>query len=95
MVLEQRMSAQAACYTGASTKWAGLDMLLDDAATANAIASGLAGGGDVTRVPSRAEMALPRDFAPAPAAFNKAWFDAGYAIPAIGTCRLEKIGLPD
>jgi uncharacterized protein len=95
VVLEQRMSAQAACYTGASTKWAGLDMLLDDAATANAIASGLAGGGDVTRVPSRAEMALPRDFAPAPAAFNKAWFDAGYAIPAIGTCRLEKIGLPD
>jgi uncharacterized protein len=92
--LEQRMSAQAACYNGASTKWAGLEMLLDDPATARAIAAGLAGAGDVTRVPSRTAVVLPHELTPADAGFTKQWFDAGYAIPAIGTCRLEKIGTP-
>lgn len=93
--LEQRLSAQAACYTGASTKWAGLDELLDDPAMVAAIDAGLAGGHDVTRAPSRAAFAIPRDFAPASPAFTKQWFDAGYAIPAIGSCRLDKIGVPD
>ena len=92
--LEQRLSAQAACYAGASTKWGGLDKLLDDPATVRAIETALSGGGDVTRAPSRSVFAIPRDFASASPAFTKQWFDVGYAIPAIGSCRLDKIGTP-
>ena len=94
-VLEQRMGAQAACYAGASTKWAGLDKMFGDPVTAAAIAAAMAGAGDVTRAPAPAAFALPRDFAAASPAFTKQWFDAGYAIPSIGTCRLDKIGAPD
>ena len=92
-VLDQRLGAQAACYAGAWTKWAGLELLLDDPAMVAAIdrASAVL---DITEAPSRAAFAIPRTFTPAGAAFRKQWFDAGYAIPAGGTCRLDKVGAP-
>lgn len=92
--LEQRLSAQAACYAGASSKWAGLDKLFDSPEMVQAIEAGLSGGHDVARAPSPAAFAIPRNFTPASLAFTKQWFDLGYAIPAIGSCRLEKIELP-
>ncbi|MBU1307826.1 MAG: neutral zinc metallopeptidase [Alphaproteobacteria bacterium] len=90
---DERLSAQAACYAGASTKWAGLPALLDKPAIAEAIGAALAGGRDVTRATSRAADPLPHDLAPASAELTRQWFDIGYAIPAIGSCRLDKIEL--
>lgn len=90
---EQRLSAQAACYAGASSKWAGLPQMLDSPDIVAAITAGLAGGGDVTRATSRADVPVPRDFAPASAELTRQWFNAGYGIPAIGTCRFERITL--
>ena len=90
---EQTLSAQAACYAGASSKWAGLPRLLDSPAIVQAIEAGLARGGDVTRATSRAEVPVPREFERASPEATRRWFNAGYAIPAIGTCRLDKITL--
>ena len=93
-VLERRLSAQAACYAGAWTKWAGLEPLFDNPAMVRAIDAALAGGEGAAQMPSRAAAEIPRMFEPASLAFTKQWFDAGYGIPAGGSCRLEKIGAP-
>lgn len=90
-VREQQIGAQAACYGGAWTKWAGLEMLFDDPAMVRAIDS-VGVGDDVALAPSRA--AIPRALTPPSPAFRKLGFDLGYAIPAAGSCRLEKIGPP-
>jgi len=87
---EQQLSAQAACYGGVWTKWAGLEPLMDDVAMVRAIdASG--GGAAVTQMPSRAAFAIPETFAAPSAEFRKFAFDLGYGIPAGGSCRLDKI----
>src|SRR5690606_16770440 len=90
-VLEQQLGARAACYGGAWTKWAGLEMLFDDPAIVRAVDS-VATGHDVTIMPSHA--VIPRALTPPSAAFRKHGFDLGYAIPAAGSCRIEKIGEP-
>lgn len=88
---ELQLGAQAACYGGAWTKWAGLEMLFDNPAITEAIdaASGSAG---ITAAPSR--DLPPRLFAQPSAAYRKFGFDLGYAIPAGGSCQLAKIGAP-
>lgn len=88
---EQMLGAQAACYAGAWTKWAGLEELFDDPAMVLAIDS-VSTGADVTLSPSHA--AIPRALTPASPAYRKRGFDLGYAIPAAGSCRAEKIGEP-
>ena len=90
-VREQQIGVQAACYGGAWTKWAGLEELFDDPAMVRAIDS-VGAGNDVAPVPSRA--AIPRALAQPSPTFRKFGFDLGYAIPAAGSCRLEKIGEP-
>lgn len=90
-VREQQIGAQAACYGGAWTKWAGLEKLFDDATMTRAIDS-VSTGRDVAAMPSRA--AIPLALTPPSAAFRKHGFDLGYAIPAAGSCRLEKVGEP-
>lgn len=85
---EQQLGARAACYAGAWTKWAGLEELLDDPAMVAAI--DLAGNGSgVTQMPSL--RPIPLELAPPDAAFRKLGFDLGYAIPAAGSCRDEKV----
>ena len=91
VALEQQLGARAACYAGAWTKWAGLEELLDDPAMVRAIDS-VGSGADVVQMPSR--MAVPRALAPPSPAYRKHGFDLGYAIPAAGSCRAEKIGQP-
>jgi uncharacterized protein len=88
--LERRLSAQAACYAGVWTKWAGLEPLLDDPAMVEAIQS-VDVGQDIAALPSRAGQRLPDSYARADAAMLRQWFNAGYAIPAGGSCKLEKI----
>lgn len=88
---ERQLGAQAACYAGAWTKWAGLEMLLDDPAMV-AVIDSVGTGNDVAPVPSRA--AIPRALAQPSPSFRKFGFDLGYAIPAAGSCRLEKVGEP-
>lgn len=89
--LEQQLGARAACYAGAWTKWAGLEELFDDPAIGRAIDS-VDNGAAVAQMPSR--MAIPRTLAPPSPAYRKHGFDLGYAIPAAGSCRPEKIGQP-
>lgn len=91
VALEQQLGARAACYAGAWTKWAGLEELLDDPAMVQAIDS-VGNGADVAQMPSRA--AIPRALTPPSPAYRKRGFDLGYAIPAAGSCRSEKIGPP-
>ena len=88
---EQQIGAQAACYGGAWTKWAGLEKLFDDATMTRAIDS-VGTGHDVTAAPSHAT--IPLALTPPSAAFRKHGFDLGYAIPAAGSCRPEKVGEP-
>lgn len=87
---EQRLAAQAACYAGAWTKWAGLEKLFDDPNMVRAIQSRDVGQ-DVAAMPSRAGAPIPETYAQPDVTFLKQWFDAGYAIPAGGSCKLEKI----
>lgn len=89
--LEQAIGAQAACYAGAWTKWAGLEKLLDDPAIVAAIDS-VEHGLDVTAAPS--QTAIPLTYSAPSPAFRKLGFDLGYAIPAAGSCRMEKLGEP-
>lgn len=91
LVREQQLGAQAACYSGAWTKWAGLEVLLDDPAIVRAIDS-VSTGRDVTAAPSRAP--IPRALTPPSPAFRAHGYGLGYAIPAAGSCRAEKIGQP-
>jgi predicted metalloprotease len=91
VALEQQLGARAACYAGAWTKWAGLEELLDDPAMVRAIDS-VGNAADVAQMPSRA--AIPRALTPPSPAYRKLGFDLGYAIPAAGSCRAEKLGQP-
>ena len=91
VIREQQLGARAACYAGAWTKWAGLEMLLHDPRMVQAIDS-VANGSDVALVPSR--MPVPRALTPPSPAYRQFGFDLGYAIPAAGSCRDEKIGQP-
>jgi predicted metalloprotease len=91
VALEQQLGARAACYAGAWTKWAGLEELLDDPAMVRSIDS-VGTGTDVAQMPSR--MAIPRALTPPSPTYRKRGFDLGYAIPAAGSCREEKIGQP-
>lgn len=86
---KQVLGAQAACYAGAWTKWAGLEVLLDDPAMVSAIDS-VSTGSDVTAAPSH--TAIPRALTSASPNYRKFGFGLGYAIPAAGSCRLEKLG---
>lgn len=88
---EQQLGARAACYAGAWTKWAGLEELLHDPQMVRAIDSTNTGS-DVSQMPSRA--AIPRALTPPSPAYRQRGFDLGYAIPAAGSCRDEKIGPP-
>jgi predicted metalloprotease len=88
---EQQLGARAACYAGAWTKWAGLPILLDDPAMVAAIDS-VGKAGDVTPGPSRA--GIPLALTPPSEAYRKLGYGLGYAIPAAGSCRAEKIGDP-
>lgn len=88
---EQQLGARAACYAGAWTKWAGLEELLHDAQMVRAIDS-TDTGGDVAQMPSRTPV--PRALTPPSPAYRQLGFDLGYAIPAAGSCRDEKIGPP-
>lgn len=88
---EQQLGARAACYAGAWTKWAGLEVLLDDPAMVRAIDS-VPTGSDVVQMPSR--VAIPRALTPPSPAYRKHGFDLGYGIPAAGSCRPEKVGEP-
>lgn len=88
---EQQIGAQAACYAGAWTKWAGLEELLDDASMVAAIDS-VSTGSDVTPMPSR--LPIPRALTPPSPVYRKHGFDLGYGIPAAGSCRPEKVGEP-
>ena len=91
IIREQQLGARAACYAGAWTKWAGLDELLHDPQMVRVIDS--AGtGSDVAQMPSRA--LIPRSLTPPSAEYRLMGFDLGYAIPAAGSCRDEKIGQP-
>lgn len=85
---ERQLGAQAACYSGAWTKWAGLEILLDDPAIV-AVIDSVGDGSDVALAPSHAR--LPRAMTPPSPAFRKLGYDLGYAIPAAGSCRLEKM----
>ena len=89
--LEQQLGARAACYAGAWTKWAGLEILLDDPAMVRVIDS-TSSGRSVTPMPSR--MAIPRLLTPPSPGFRKYGFDLGYSIPAAGSCRAEKFATP-
>jgi predicted metalloprotease len=89
--LEQQIGARAACYAGAWTKWAGLEELLDDPKMVAAIDS-VGTGHDVTVAPSR--HTIPLALTPPSDAYRKLGFDLGYAIPAAGSCRPEKVGTP-
>lgn len=93
VMLEQRLSAQAECHAGAWTKFAGLEVLPDDPAFLAALADA-SRPQEAAAMPSRSEAIVPALLTPAPPDFAREWFDAGYAIPAGGTCRLEKIGTP-
>jgi predicted metalloprotease len=88
---EQQLGARAACYAGAWTKWAGLEVLLDDPQMVRAIDSTDAGS-DVAQMPSRTP--IPRAMTPPSPAYRQRGFELGYAIPAAGSCRDEKIGQP-
>lgn len=88
---EQQLGARAACYAGAWTKWAGLEELLDDP-TMVAVIDSVGTGTDVAHMPSR--NAIPRALTPPDPAFRKLGFDLGYAIPAAGSCRDEKVVAP-
>jgi len=88
---EQQLGARAACYAGAWTKWAGLEELLHDPQMVRAIDSTDTGGA-VAQMPSR--MPIPRALTPPSPAYRQLGFDLGYAIPAAGSCRDEKIGQP-
>lgn len=87
---EQVLGAQAACYGGVWTKAAGLELLLDDPAMAAVIAEADAASAKAA-LPSRETTLLPLAFSPPSAELAQQWFGAGYAIPAAGSCRLEKI----
>ena len=88
---EQQLGARAACYAGAWTKWAGVEELLHDPQMVRAIDS-TSTGREVAQMPSRAP--IPRALTPASPAYRQLGFDRGYAIPAAGSCRAEKIGPP-
>lgn len=85
---EQQLGARAACFAGAWTKWAGLEKLLDDPTMVRAIDS-VPTGSDVAHMPSR--LAIPRALTPPSLAYRKLGYDLGYAIPAAGSCRQEKV----
>ena len=90
VALERRLAAQAACYGGVWTKWAGLEKLFDSPQMVRAIQSRDVGQ-DIAAMPSRAGSRIPETYAKPDTPFLKLWFDAGYAIPAGGSCKLEKI----
>lgn len=87
---QKRLSAQAACYAGVWTKWAGLEKLFDDPQMVRAIQMRDVGQ-DVLAMPSRSGAPIPETYARPDVGVLKQWFDAGYAIPAGGSCKLEKI----
>jgi predicted metalloprotease len=87
----QQLGARAACYAGAWTKWAGLEELLDNASMVAAIDS-VGTGSEVRVPPSRTPIPLVLT-QPSPS-YRKHGFDLGYAIPAAGSCRAEKVGAP-
>lgn len=84
----QRITAQAACHAGIWTKFAGFEPLLDDPAMVAVIERF-----GTPRPGVRAE-AVPETLPQPDPGFRKAWFDAGYAIPAGGSCRIERIAPP-
>ena len=87
---ELNLAMQAACYAGAWTKWAGLEKLFDDPAMVRAIQSRDVGQ-DIASMPSRG-LRIPETYTQPGVDALKKGFDAGYAVPAAGSCRMERLG---
>jgi len=88
--LERQIDQQAACYAGMWTITAGIGELDDNSAVMAAVA-------EVEANRKRAIISLPLGrvvpevLATASEAARSYWYTQGYAIPAPGSCKLEKI----
>jgi predicted metalloprotease len=89
-VVEKQLDEQAQCHAALWTAAAGIASLADDAGVQAALADIEARRAAVIRPESPGEI-VPVLLARASAEGRKLWYSKGFAIPAAGTCRIEKI----
>lgn len=88
--LERQIDQQAACYAGMWTITAGIDELDKNAAVMAAVAAVEANRGHaIVNLPLG--KVVPEALSAASPEARAFWYDKGYAIPAPGSCKLEKI----
>ncbi len=90
VAFEKRIDMQAACYGGMWAITAGIRDLMDNADVVAALAAAEANRDRVILNPS-AGTVIPEALASATYEGRKFWYDKGYAIPAGGSCALNKI----
>lgn len=89
-VLEKQLDEQAQCHAALWTAAAGITSLAENAGVQAALTDVEARRSAVTRPDSAGEI-VPVLLARASADGRKLWYARGFAIPAAGTCRIEKI----
>ncbi len=87
---EKRIDMQAACYAGMWTITAGIDELLDNAAVVAALQA-VEANRDRVILNLAPDAVVPEALTSASFEGRKFWYDKGYAIPAGGSCALNKI----
>lgn len=88
--LERQIDQQAACYAAMWTITAGIDELNRNAAVMAAVDAVEANRRNaIINLPPG--MVVPEVLATASPTARSFWYDKGYAIPAPGSCKLEKI----
>lgn len=88
--LERQIDQQAACYAAMWTITAGIDELDQNAAVMAAVDAVEANRGNAI-ISQPLGRVVPEVLATASNAARAFWYDKGYAIPAPGSCKLEKI----
>lgn len=89
-VLEKHLDQQAQCHAALWTAAAGIASLAEDAGVQAALADVEARRAAAIRPDSPGEV-FPVLLTRASAEGRKLWYSKGFAIPAAGTCRIEKI----
>ena len=88
--LQRRIDQQAACYSGLWTITAGIDELDDNQAVVAALDAVEANRRNAI-IDLPLGRVVPEVLAPASFAAKSFWYSKGYAIPAPGNCKLDKI----
>ncbi len=88
--LEKQLDAQAQCHAALWTAAAGIASLAEDAGVQAALANVEARRAAAIRPETRRDV-FPVLLTRASAESRKLWYSRGFAIPAAGTCRIEKI----